>query len=571
MSLDPWEIGELEARSLHQVAASPPHNDKTSSDECHARQFCVSKSDDPNHFTICIDCNGEVHMVCGDLLFFQKLSKDGFIPKKDLSQHAKMRLRKMSLAERESVYICLLCQDRIVRQRTSLKELKAAAKRSTSTLSNDGTTKTPKKKAKDNCPSGAVLRNLRKLAAFHCYVFMFEAYEKKKMADKWKIMEESFYGDPRKKIKGAIHQLLDGDNAFAALYDDPVVNEKGIVERALKASCCGADTARHYVAGTHFTATMLSTFSDGKFFIGRSLWGFGEEVMLSVKKAISLMPKLAPQICSINKNFSVISFASGKTEENLFPMIDNGMYDMEVKEGGCTVMVLDTNKGGDEGGVDDDWEDTQSADNANKCDPFKGVVAPFGYSYDGKLAFVCLGPTTQHFSKVIRLGGSKFDDPVMKKKGSCAAMRKEEEKRNVVDRVVGIERGVSQQKQTTFGLMAQNEESAVQAHRDMRMTGIMKRIENNTQLIQICMSLWKELDEGEVKNTMMKYISDLLDKGEHLDRELEGMIAEGRNSNPIVNHLLFNAASSMGYKIGAGDEVVGGKTSGEVLADYESS
>ena len=79
---------------------------------------------------------------------------------------------------------------------------------------------------------------------------MFEAYEKKKMADKWKIMEESFYGDPRKKIKGAIHQLLDGDNAFATLYDDPIVNEKGIVERALKASCCGADTARHYVAGT---------------------------------------------------------------------------------------------------------------------------------------------------------------------------------------------------------------------------------------------------------------------------------------------------------------------------------
>jgi hypothetical protein len=84
-------------------------------------------------------------MVCADLLFFQKPSKDGFIPKKDLSQHVKNRLRKMSLAERESVYICLLCQDRIVRQRTSLKELtrKRAAKRSSSTLSNDGTTKTP--------------------------------------------------------------------------------------------------------------------------------------------------------------------------------------------------------------------------------------------------------------------------------------------------------------------------------------------------------------------------------------------------------------------------------------------
>jgi hypothetical protein len=48
--------------------------------------------------------------------------------------------------------------------------------------------------------------------------------------------------------------------------------------------------------------------------------------MNSVKKAISLMPKLAPQICFINKNFAVISFSSGKkTEDNLFPMIDNVM------------------------------------------------------------------------------------------------------------------------------------------------------------------------------------------------------------------------------------------------------
>ena len=122
-----------------------------------------------------------------------------------------------------------------------------------------------------------------------------------------------------------------------------------------------------------------------------------------------------------------------------------------------------------------------------------------------------------------------------------------------------------------FGVMAQNEESMAQVHRDMWMTGIVKRIETNTQLVKIRMSLWKELDKGEVKDMMLKYISDFLEKGEHLDMELEGMIAEGRNSNPIVNHLLSYAASSMGYKIGGNDEVVGGKTSGEVSADYESS
>ena len=69
-------------------------------------------------------------------------------------------------------------------------------------------------------------------------------------------------------------------------------------------------------------------------------------------------------------------------------------------------------------------------------------------------------------------------------------MRKEEEKQNAIDRIVGIKRGsLSQQSRTTFGLMAQNEESAAQVHRDMWMKGIMKRIEMNTQLIKIRMLL----------------------------------------------------------------------------------
>ena len=54
-----------------------------------------------------------------------------------------------------------------------------------------------------------------------------------------------------------------------------------------------------------------------------------------------------------------------------------------------------------------DTEDMTESD----WDPFKGLKAPFGYSYDGKLAFFCFGPTMQHFLKVLHLGGSKFDYP----------------------------------------------------------------------------------------------------------------------------------------------------------------
>ena len=145
LSLNPWEIGEFEACAsvpLRQVVpiipsifAAPPPNDQTPSDECQSHQFCWCKSNESADFTICINCNGEVHKVYADLFFFQKPSEHGFIPQKDLLPYGKLRLRKMSLMERQSVYICLLCQDRIVRQRISLKELKVA-KRASSTASN---------------------------------------------------------------------------------------------------------------------------------------------------------------------------------------------------------------------------------------------------------------------------------------------------------------------------------------------------------------------------------------------------------------------------------------------------
>jgi hypothetical protein len=101
---------------FHQSSLSPvsPPDDQMPSDECQSCQFCWCKLNESADFTICINCNGEVHMVCADLFFFQKPSEHGFIPQKDLSHYGKSRLRKMSLTERQSVYICLLCQDRIV-------------------------------------------------------------------------------------------------------------------------------------------------------------------------------------------------------------------------------------------------------------------------------------------------------------------------------------------------------------------------------------------------------------------------------------------------------------------------
>ena len=75
-------------------------------------------------------------------------------------------------------------------------------------------------------------------------------------------MEERFYGNPEKRIKGVCEQLIDGDNAFEFLYN----RDKGVsgIERTLKPMCCGNSTSTNYVTGVHFTAKMIGTKSHKK-------------------------------------------------------------------------------------------------------------------------------------------------------------------------------------------------------------------------------------------------------------------------------------------------------------------
>ena len=80
----------------------------------------------------------------------------------------------------------------------------------------------------------------------------------------------------------------------------------------MKATCCRRDTASLYVAGEHFTVEDLFTFSVNKKVKGRQLGAMGLIVMRPIMKALSVVIKLSPSICIIDKNCAVISYASGK-------------------------------------------------------------------------------------------------------------------------------------------------------------------------------------------------------------------------------------------------------------------
>jgi hypothetical protein len=127
----------------------------------------------------------------------------------------------------------------------------------------------PKKRAKLLTASVAVVRELRRVAAFYSQVYIFTKVEKEKADHHFALIEEHFYGNPHKCIKGACKMLIDGDDPFGALYN--IVEGNLARKLILKASCCRKDTASLYIAGVHFTVEDLHTFGVNKKVKGHQL------------------------------------------------------------------------------------------------------------------------------------------------------------------------------------------------------------------------------------------------------------------------------------------------------------
>jgi hypothetical protein len=189
-----------------------------------------------------------------------------------------------------------------------------------------------------------------------------------------------------------------------------------------------------------------------------------------------------------------------------------------------------------------------------------GMTGPVGYSYTGKLAFICFGPVSKFYSTILSTGGSMNLSIEEKKKGSRSNIRKIQEEKATLERVTGNARGITQQNRMQFGLMAQNEDSAAQAHRDLRVVTIMKRAELTQKMIQMKMTMWEKMVDGAAKENLYGSIHDLFVKAEDLENQLQEVGSEERVCNPIVLSVLSNVATSMGLS--------SLKTSGETESDY---
>jgi len=195
---------------------------------------------------------------------------------------------------------------------------------------------------------------------------------------------------------------------------------------------------------------------------------------------------------------------------------------------------------------DEDEDDAGSVLVVVSSDVDSGVTGSVGYNYTRKLAFLCFGPVSKFYSPILLTGGSMNLSMEERKKGSRTTIHKIQEAKATSERVTGNDRGITQQNRVQFGLMAQNEDSAAQAHRYLRVVTIMKRAELTQKMIQMKMTMWEKMVDGEAKERMYESIHELFVKSEDLETQLQEVGSEERVCNPIVLSVLSNVATSMG-------------------------
>ena len=296
----------------------------------------------------------------------------------------------------------------------------------------------------------------------------------------------------------------------------------------------------------------------------------GLSVLRSIKKALAIVPKLSPRIVSIDKSCAVIGYASGHNEQSFMQLIDNGMFNMDE------AIVVDGCEGSDDDNevlgsvskmgmpisredIDGDVPAEENSIKTTECDPFLrgSVMAPEGFTYLGKLSFLCFGPTSKFFAATLAMGGQSNRTVAERKEGSRKAQRKVNTERANTDREVGIDRGMTMNARMQCAFMAQNEDDAVQRHRDLRMVMLTKSIESTERLVDLKMKMYDRMGDAGGDTYSLTGIHLLMEKLEQLNADLETMVSEVRFTNPIVGNVLDNAKIAMGLVTLVGKTLAG--------------
>jgi hypothetical protein len=380
-------------------------------------------------------------------------------------------MEKTPAGEKQNVMFCILCQAKVKAIKVLAQAMKVAEILTRRKSAGNGSV--AKKKVKCLRAPTAIIHKLHQLATFQSQLYIFTKVEKTKADVRFALIEDHFHGNDQKHIQGACTQLLEGAGAFRSLYNH--MEGETNVELNLKPSCYGKYYLSIYAAGVHFTAEDINTFGINKKIKGRALWAMGLTVLQSIKKALSIVPKLSPRIVLIDKNCVVVGYASGKNESLFMQHINNGMFALMAKDGNTLLVEGDASDDNDKilGSTSEEgmpmmrdnvlidcmrvpavkgslnetsFDDVVVVDSMalNTWDPFGGIAAPSGYTYIGKLAFICFGPTSKFFASTLTMREQSERSVAEKKEGLMRAMRKIT-KEQTDNQEIGIDRGMTMQ------------------------------------------------------------------------------------------------------------------------------
>ena len=151
---------------------------------CAAGQFCRFVGDHTSSRSPCVNCNELAHHSCAEYWSEQNpVEPHLVITIKDLSKGGKICLKNTPSAQKCDVMFCILCKSRWKAMKVSAAA-KIAAKKSkrpqSSSTPSDQRARTKKKKASATTAPVAVIRELRRVAAFYSQVYIFTKVEKAK-------------------------------------------------------------------------------------------------------------------------------------------------------------------------------------------------------------------------------------------------------------------------------------------------------------------------------------------------------------------------------------------------------
>ena len=387
-------------------------------------------------------------------------------------------------------------------------------------------------------------------------------------------MEKNFFGAEESNVASLLKKMTQGAGAFAALFDmHPTPAGHDLYLRDHFTGGLGM-----WICGKHFDEIVLSrsalkTKTSARA-IGRTLYDNASDVILcNCKKAMSLLPKLAPKVVTLGDDNSVVGYASGEKEEDFLRYVNDGMYamlteqapadpmpdlpvpdDPNYEEGNesvngenltSTELSEELNRGDNEGETDS-FDLTEGHVPDKDFVPF-GVVAPPDYRFPGYFAFACFGPTRGvYYSSLLNPKGNSKDSLEVGKKTSRVAQREEEAKRQKYERGYNPSRGFGMETKVQLASVAQSDEAASMRQREARIAAIVSIIASNEKTRDCKMQLLSHVDNKQQLLTQIDNINESIDS---LNNELKELSEEKRERSKIVKAVMKEAEESMGLGI----------------------